>query len=149
MRKVTQRPLSAENKNCTKLSRARFTSSGIFGLVRIFPTAEVVCIQKLVRFALTPLEFSDSGQKTDSENRPDRQRIGMLLPNPARERSDQIFTVCVGLSMSDLVQQTRYTQTGRFAVHARKRVFDSAVGIMQLENELVTPGNIRREITVA
>src|SRR5437763_441766 len=109
-------------------------ASGVFRLRRSFSAAEVVGIQKIVRLSLATLELRGTGQVQGTEHSTNRFDPRMLTPNRSSERFYYVLSQWIGTGPSDLIEQGGDAQSSRRAVYARKLIFYSPVGIVQLED---------------
>jgi hypothetical protein len=79
---------------------------GSFWLGRVFPAAEIIRVQKLIRLACSALELMDIGEIAQTKNGADSLCLGMFSPDRAGQRFHQIFTQRVVTSTPNLIEQT-------------------------------------------
>ena len=94
-------------------------------------------------------EFAHARQRDRSEDRPNAFNVRVLVPDGLRERLHQNLSHRVVGRASDVLQQPGYAQSGGFASDRRQLVFDSSVGVVQLEDESVTAWHIWRKVSIA
>ena len=87
-------------------------------------------------------EFAHAWQGNRSEDCPYAFNVRVLVPDRLREHR-------VEGRAPDIIQQPGYAQAGGFACDCRQLVFDSSVGVVQLEDEPVTAWHIWRKVSVA